>query len=58
MIAAARRYICDYTGRDEAWVDAREDLWAVVMVIVRTGSRSSGSNLPGGMPGDLPPRNR
>ena len=35
MIAAARRYICDYTGRDEAWVDAREDLWAVVMVIVQ-----------------------
>lgn len=35
MLAAAKRYVCEYTGRDMAWVNDRDDLWAVVMVLVQ-----------------------
>lgn len=35
MLAAAKKYICEYTGRDELWVGGREDLWPVVMVLIQ-----------------------
>ena len=35
MLSAAKQYICAYTGRDELWVGSREDLYAVVMVLIQ-----------------------
>ena len=35
ILAAAKQYICAYTGRSEQWIASREDLYAVVMVLAQ-----------------------